>query len=64
MSSLVRGQYIHFRLSSEEKLILERMANYERRGISELMRELVREGAQKRGFEFISQEKEEKYENK
>lgn len=45
-----KGKLIAFRLTNNEQLLLNLMAAEEGRNISEQLRELIREGAGKRGL--------------
>jgi hypothetical protein len=44
-----RRDFIHFRVTPQEKKVLEYLSIIENRNPSEMMRELLREGAEKRG---------------
>lgn len=46
----VRSLHIAFRVYPKERLLLEIMAGRENRGKSEMIRELIREGAARRGL--------------
>lgn len=45
-----RENLIHFRATNGERRVLEIMADQEGRNLSEMLRELVREGAKSRGL--------------
>jgi len=45
-----RNEYINCRLTKNEKSALNIMANYEGRSISEMLREIIRESANRRGL--------------
>lgn len=45
-----RTTYINCRLTKNEKSALNIMANYEGRSISEMLREIIRESANRRGL--------------
>jgi uncharacterized protein (DUF1778 family) len=46
-----RNEYINCRLTKDEKSALNIMANSEGRSVSEMLRELIRECAERRGLE-------------
>lgn len=46
----VRSLHIAFRVYPKERMLLEIMASRENRGKSEMIRELIREGAARRGL--------------
>jgi hypothetical protein len=50
---LNRSGLLHFKASAIERLAVERMCQAEGRKLSEMLRELVREGAAKRGLWLV-----------
>lgn len=47
---MARSNFIAFKASAKERQILETIAAQEERTVSEMLRELIREGAAKRGL--------------
>ena len=50
-----RRAYIHFRASEAERVALERLCQYEQMTISDALRLVLREGAQRRGVWPVGQ---------
>ena len=45
-----KNEYLHFRVTPREQIALERLTQQEGRNLSEMLRELVREGALRCGL--------------